>query len=121
MRWWPFGRAAAGRHALGAAVTSIPSGPPVPAVPVPAVPVPTAAPEPDAPSLEDLLAAYAHLLTPEPAGPAPAVPEPTMPAPAVPAPSGGVQLGFRDGTTAELDPQQSAALHDLARALTGSD
>lgn len=38
-----------------------------------------------------------------------------------PALLGSVHLGFRDGSTASLDPEQSRALQDLARSLTSSD
>ncbi|MCW2622900.1 MAG: hypothetical protein JWL64_2502 [Frankiales bacterium] len=133
MRWWPFGRRDAGRHALGAAVTSLPSGPlrmPVPlavavpvrvpvAVPVPAPRVAVEAPAVDPPAVE-----------------APAVVAAAVEAPAVQAPSVGpvvaavvqrqgtprVELGFRDGSTASLQPDsaQARALEELARLLTSA-
>ncbi len=89
---WPF-RRKVGKHALGAAVTSIPSAPPAtrpryddPA-PVAAIPLPT---------------------------PAVALTAPTVPR---------VELGFRDGSTAALLPgsPQAKALEDIAAVLTRRD
>jgi hypothetical protein len=60
----------------------------------------------------------------EAVAPAPAIlPAPPAP-PAPPAlPALRVELGFRDGTTAVLDPgsQQAQALQDLSRLLRSSD
>jgi hypothetical protein len=77
-------RRVSGRHALGPAVTAIPSAGPavVPPEAVPPAPVPLLAAPPVAPSRR-------------------------------------VELGFRDGTTTELDPtsSQSIALRELAARL----
>ena len=93
---WPFRRRPPGRHALGAAVTAIPSvrpAPPVlPAEPVAPVVEPVASVVPVAPVVE------------QPPGPR-------------------VELGFRDGSTAALAPgsEQAQALTDLASVLTRRD
>lgn len=145
-----FGRKAKGRHALGAAVTSIPSRPPVlPALPVYEAPAPVADPvvQPVAPATTTAGAVAELLLTgewaavpgtaPVPQTPAAAPPSPApVPAPAPrPAPvelvpaqlqepaASRVQLGFRDGTSAHLDPQSSQylALEELAQSLTRRD
>jgi hypothetical protein len=97
---WPFRRKPKGRHALGAAVTSIPSvvQPVAPAVPA-YVPPP---------------------LPPEPVVPVvPVVPQPEPPA----APEPRVELGFRDGSTAALAPgsAQAKALTEIASILTHRD
>jgi hypothetical protein len=127
-------KTAGGRHALGAAVTAIPSlvpaamhpadvlpdlasveAPPLePAaepVPAPVMPVPLPVPR----------AAPAALPAPQPR-PAPVRPATTVPTPGPPVavpPARRVQLGFRDGTCAELDPasEQSHALRELAQSL----
>jgi hypothetical protein len=106
---WPFRRRPKGRHALGAAVTSIPSGrPSVPELiertvtaPPPA-PVVVGEPEPVAP--EPVVVA-AQVLRPEPV------------------PGIRVELGFRDGSTAALAPgsEQAKALTDIASVLTRRD
>lgn len=90
---WPFRRRPQGKHALGAAVTAIPSARPAPA------PEPAVAP-----------------LAPPPVAPLapPAVQEPTGPR---------VELGFRDGSTTALAPgsEQARALTDIASLLTRRD
>ena len=97
-----------GRHAVGAALTSIPSArlhlvAPDGAVPAPAVPAPA---------------------MPAPAVPAPAAAAPVRrPAPTVATltsvPVSRVQLGFRDGSTASLaaGSEQAVALEALAGLL----
>ena len=92
-----------GRHALGAAVTSIPSARlqlvapastvPAPAVPTPAVPAPASA---------------AHVRSPAPT-------VATLPS----VPVSRVQLGFRDGSMASLaaGSEQAVALEALAGLL----
>ena len=112
-----------GRHALGAAVTSIPSArchlvAPAAAVSAPTGPAP-AVPAPAAPA---------------PVVPAAAVPVPVVPTPGAPAPVRSptptaatltsvrvsrVQLGFRDGSTASLaaGSEQAVALEALAGLL----
>jgi len=93
-----FWRRRKGRHALGAAVTSIPAAPVARPVAVP--PLPPALP---------------------PAPPLPAAPTP----PAVPVavlPSGPrVELTFADGSSASLDPTQARALDEIAQVLTRRD
>jgi hypothetical protein len=92
---WPFRRRARGRHALGAAVTAIPSLPAqVPPAPRPVVAARAPEPTPEA--------------IPEP------VAEPTVPR---------VELGFRDGSSAALAPwsEQAKALTDIASLLTQRD
>lgn len=99
-----------GRHQLGAAVTSIPAL--APAVPAPvhaSAPVPVAVP-----------AAAPVAAEPRPAAPpptAPVTPEPVL------APGPRVELGFRDGSRASLDPSsdQARALEDIAAVLTRKD
>ena len=95
-----FLRRRVGRGGLGAAVTAIPS-----------------APAPAAAVLGHTPAGAAD------AGPAVAVPLPGPPAPVAPVPGPRVELGFRDGTSARLDPTSPAAhaLEDLARLLTRGD
>jgi hypothetical protein len=93
-----FWRRSKGRHALGAAVTALPRGPrppaSLPAAPTFAVPAPALA------------------------APAPAL---AVPAPE-PAPSGPrVELTFRDGSSASLDPTQARALEEIAQVLTRRD
>ena len=107
MRLWF--RRSRGRHALGAAVTALPTAPlaveVTPAAP-PAVPVEPLAIAPSVPAVQ--------LPTAAPSVPAAAALAPT---PAVP--SSRVQLGFRDGSTASLDPgsEQAVALEELAGRL----
>lgn len=112
---WPFRRRPRGRHALGAAVTAIPSTTPRVALPispttveVPTVQVPTA----DVPTAE--------VPTAEVPDTAPAVG--ALPA-AVPTQGPRVELGFRDGSTAALAPgsEQARALSDIASVLTQRD
>lgn len=106
-----------GRHQLGAAVTSIPSVQSSVARAVPAQ-------------------AQARTPGPAPAGMASSLPAPSpppspppvvapVPAPvAVPTPAGPrVELGFRDGSRASLDPssEQARALEDIAAVLTRKD
>lgn len=88
---WPF-RRKVGKHALGAAVSSIPSG------------LPAARPRHDAPApmaAEPVVAAAAVVAVPVATGPR-------------------VELGFRDGSTAALLPgsPQAKALEEIASALT---
>lgn len=108
---WLFGRSK-GRHALGAAVRGIPAGPVVaswaapvvPAAPTspPALAVPPA-PPPAALPVADLLTGLAL----------------DRPIPPAQAPRG--EMTFRDGTTAELDPEQARALNEIAQVLTGRE
>jgi len=107
MGWfWGLLRRPRGRHALGAAVTSIPSAPlrlVAPAAAVPAAAVPAAA----------VPAAAAPAAAAPVRGPAPAVA--TLPS----VPVSRVQLGFRDGSTASLaaDSEQAVAFEALAGLL----
>jgi hypothetical protein len=88
-----FWRRSKGRHALGAAVTSIPAAPRAASVP--------AAP------------AVAPLPAPWDAAVPPAVQAlPTGPR---------VELTFRDGSSASLDPLQAKALDEIAQLLTSRD
>jgi hypothetical protein len=88
-----FWRRSKGRHALGAAVTSIPAAPPPP---LSALPMDWSFPEL------------------QPAAPV-AAPEPT------PAPGPRVELTFRDGSSASLDATQARALDEIAQVLTRRD
>ena len=123
-----------GRHALGAAVTSIPSArlhlvAPAAAVPAPTVPAPTVpaatVPAPTAPApVVPTLAAAEPARSPAPLVPAPAAAAPARsPAPTVATlpsvPVSRVQLGFRDGSTASLaaGSEQAVALEALAGLL----
>ena len=133
-----------GRHQLGAAVTSIPSAPvaPRPLLPpdLPApVPSPVASAPAEVPFVPDVPmppAAEAFLGTPNPLVPqavavvdepptAVAVPAaPVEPVVVVEQPAGPrVELGFRDGSRAALDPssEQARALEDIASVLTRRD
>jgi hypothetical protein len=98
---WPFRRRQPrGKHALGAAVTSIPSGlPPRVAAPVAVVPE--------------------QVVTAEPV--VAEMPQVPVQAPAPRAPR--VELGFRDGTSAALAPgsEQATALQEIASVLTRRD
>jgi hypothetical protein len=108
-----FWRRSRGRHALGAAVASIPAAS-IPAAPHALLP-PTGAPPPQPPS--DVLGESA------PAGPAAlewSFPELHPPQEAVPT-GPRVELTFRDGTSAALDGTQARALDEIARALTRRD
>jgi hypothetical protein len=118
-----FGRRVGGRHALGAAVTSIPSGP-VPVAVAPSAVSPSVAAVPSDSVPEPAPAAPASLLVDEitallASGEAWAGPEvETSWSP--PALGGRVQLGFRDGSSTALDPSSShsQALEELAQSLT---
>jgi hypothetical protein len=150
-----FRRRPRGRHALGGAVTGIPSQPLAPYAPAP---VPTVGPEPvaaaatavPAPSAQpatepSVLSSIAQLLATGEAWADPTRELPQLPpvrevswaervAPAgdrssapvaVTVPSGTtpgprISLGFRDGSSAALDPasEHAAALEQLARTLT---
>ena len=89
-----FWRRSKGRHALGAAVTSIPAAPRA------AAPVADWAPAP-----------VSEWSFPELVPPAPE-----------PAPMGPrVELTFRDGSSASLDPTQARALEEIAQVLTRRD
>jgi hypothetical protein len=150
-----FRRRPRGRHALGGAVTGIPSQPlapyvpaPLPTVrpdavsaPAPAVPAPSAQPSTE----PSVLSSIAQLIATGEAWADPARDLPQLPAVhevswaervapagdrssapvAVTVPSGStpgprVSLGFRDGSSAALDPasEHAAALEQLARTLT---
>ena len=108
MRLWF--RRSRGRHSLGAAVTALPAAPlaveVTPAAP-PAVPVEPLDIAPSVPVVQ-LLAV------------APTVPAAAALAPTPALPSSRVQLGFRDGSTASLEPgsEQAVALEVLAGHLT---
>ena len=125
-----FWRRSKGRHALGAAVTSIPAAPRA-AAPVPVPPVPPA-PPPALPTSPPAVPAQAPSpvadWAPAPVtdwAPAPvsewSFPELVRPAPE-PAPVGPrVELTFRDGSSASLDPTQARALEEIAQVLTRRD
>ena len=148
MGWfWGLLRRPRGRHALGAAVTSIPSAPllrvapfvvdpsaaavasqPAPRTPVapgadPAAPTPFMIAEAPLEPVEHRLAAATRAPVPVPVTPSPVVrrPAPTVAIlPLVPAvPASRVQLGFRDGSTASLaaGSEQAVALEALAGLL----
>jgi hypothetical protein len=103
-----FWRRSRGRHALGAAVTSIPSASHTLR--------PTAgAPPPQPPS--DVVG---ELVSVVPAAVAWSFPELHPPQEAVPT-GPRVELTFRDGTSAALDGTQARALDEIARALTRRD
>ncbi len=118
-----FWRRSKGRHALGAAVRSIPAGPAAPARLIQAAPVvqaPPPVPPPPVPPPPSLPPAAAA----EPAPSyAPALPQepldwsfPELQPPPVTGPR--VELTFRDGTSASLDGTQARALDEIAQALT---
>ena len=124
---WPFRRRPKGRHALGAAVTAIPSARPVaPHVAVPAAAEPAPAPVASAPAVPPPVEP-APLQEPVAVEPAAVVPSPAAEPVAPPAPvrprGPRVELGFRDGSTAALAPgsEQAKALTDLASVLTQRD
>ena len=102
---WPFRRQPKGRHALGAAVTSIPSAVQPVAPALPAYVPPPLPPEPVVPTELPLPA------------------ELSLPAEPQPAPAPRVELGFRDGSTAALAPgsAQAKALTEIASILTHRD
>lgn len=102
-----------GRHQLGAAVTSIPS-----VLPSVARAVPAQASTPGPAPAPPISGVAASLPAPPP------VVAPVSVAAAVPTPAGPrVELGFRDGSRASLDPasEQARALEDLAAVLTRKD
>jgi hypothetical protein len=116
-----FWRRAKGRHALGAAVTSIPAAPvsgepggaPISADPASATrPVaPATAPPPMPTRSSSLDWSFPELTPPAPAA---AGAPPTPPGPRV-------ELTFRDGTSTALDPTQAQALDEIAQILTRRD
>jgi hypothetical protein len=119
-------RRSKGRHALGAAVTGIPSGPlPAATLSVPSFPAPVPVPSSAAP-VQAAPAPPPPVQVPVPvpaAAVAPVLPQVSLlPQPAV-VPASRVQLGFRDGTSAVLDPssRQAQALEQLAQSLTRKD
>lgn len=93
-----FWRRSRGRHALGAAVTSLPTAPPLPALRHD-----TGTPPP--PVTYDVTAA----------------PAPPPPAPPSAPPGPRVELTFRDGSSASLDAVQARALDEIAQVLTRRD
>jgi hypothetical protein len=109
---WRLGRRK-GRHALGAAVTSIPSVPGVAPAGTPArswlpeavvPPVPAYTPvDPDVAPLPQVDLRAVLPVQPE----APREPR--------------AQLTFADGTSASLDPDQARALDEIAQLMTGRD
>jgi hypothetical protein len=124
--WWPFSRR---EVRYGDAVTGLPTGPlplpgapvetPVPTVPHQRTPEPSPAalpvPEPE-PTPQDE-PTHEPLPEPEPLPAQPALEPAPLPDPP-PAPFLPVaQLGFRDGTTADLDPELATRLDVLARVL----
>ncbi|MCU1599833.1 MAG: hypothetical protein JWO22_542 [Frankiales bacterium] len=115
---WPFRRRHTSRHALGAAVTAIPSAR-VQEAPAPAVVVPPPPPVVEAP--------VAVRETPVSVVEAPAPVQTRAPVEPPPAPvrvrGPRVELGFRDGSTAALAPgsEQAKALTDIASVLTQRD
>ena len=123
-----FWRRNKGRHALGAAVTSIPAAPraAAPAAPVAAGVLPPAYAPPPAPAPSPLPSA-APAPPPVEASPAslgdwsfPELVPPPAPDPAS-APGPRVELTFRDGSSASLDPTQAKALEEIAQVLTRRD
>jgi hypothetical protein len=108
-----FWRRSKGRHALGAAVTSIPAAPVV-AQPLLAGPAPTVVAPPPAPAPQPALDWSFPELHPAPP-PAPPMPEQPV------APGPRVELTFRDGTSASLDATQARALDEIAQVLTRRD
>lgn len=125
-----FGRRRVGRHELGAAVVGLPSGPPAPVVTVsssaPVAPPPSTPAQDCAPAPVDhgVPGAAAAATVPGTRAEDVRVSRPALRAhvgPAAPRPPAPrVQLGFRDGSTAALDPTsaQSLALEELARSLS---
>ena len=107
--FWPF-RRKAGKHQLGAAVTSIPALPRPAAVPQLPIPLYDGMPADSAP---------APALETTPAAPVavPASYEPPISA------EPRIELGFRDGSTAALAPgsEQARALSEIASVLTRRD
>ena len=122
-----------GRHAVGATVI-----PPMcsaavaaPSEPWPSAPLPFAAALPVAPVLAAPIAEPSPSQPSQPSGPLFVPDRPQLPAPPAPAGTAGaplrrlnsrarVQLGFRDGSTAVLDPtcEQAHALEELALLLS---
>ena len=122
-----FWRRKRGRHSLGAAVTSIPTTAPV-------APAPVASPLPPAPPAQQPAVDLRPASPPAPesyaAVPpyAPSQPEPLdwsfpeLAPPTPPEPRGPrVELTFRDGSSASLDPVQARALDEIAQVLTRRD
>jgi hypothetical protein len=123
-----FWRRSRGRHALGAAVASIPAvsetlhpttGAPAPHAPAPHAPAPHApaphAPAPRPPS--DVPGESASVASAAPEWSFPELHPPQEAALTGPR----VELTFRDGTSAALDGTQARALDEIARALTRRD
>ena len=127
-RW----RRSRGRHALGAAVTSIPAVPPATLAPAPSYQLPPVRPRPGAepslpasdatmePAATAVLSAPLDWSFPELAPPPAHVPRPA-PVPREPPAGPRVELTFRDGTTAALDAAQAQALAEMAQLLTRRD
>jgi hypothetical protein len=114
-----FWRRSKGRHALGAAVTSIPAEPVRPvavSLGLPADPDPAPAPapvgQPPAPAVPPQPALDWSFPELHPASAAAAEGLPAGPR---------VELTFRDGTSAALDPSQARALDEIAQVLTRRD
>ncbi|MCW2571038.1 MAG: hypothetical protein JWO88_1096 [Frankiales bacterium] len=103
-----FWRRSRGRHALGAAVTSIPAAS--------HTFLPTTGASPPQPPL-DVVGQSAPVV---PAAVAWSFPELHPAQEAIP-PGPRVELTFRDGTSAALDGTQARALDEIARALTRRD
>ena len=139
---WPFRRRRQGRHALGA-VLAVPAVVPVTLAGSIAgliasgeawadsgVRPPSAAPELRSPVAEIVLATPVPVASPPDLVPPARVPAataavrielPVLAPPRPVVPPSRVQLGFRDGSTAVLDPDQAAALEELAGLLTSRD
>lgn len=113
-----FWRRSKGRHALGAAVTAIPSRPvgvPQPFAPVPAAVPPAPAPVPALRMTDPPAPSYAPVVPLEPLDWSfPELQPPAMTGPRV-------ELTFRDGTSASLDGTQARALDEIAQVLTRRD
>ena len=114
--WWR--RRTPGRHELGAAVTAIPSG--VGPLVGSMAPQAAALASSTTPPITGLLVYAAPTTAAAPATPTtPAAPGTDLGRSAGPM----VSLGFRDGSTATLDPasRQALALQQLANSLTATD
>jgi hypothetical protein len=126
-----FWRRSKGRHALGAAVTSIPAAPVRPVAPSLGLPVEPAPVEPAPAEPAPLEPALAPPVWQPPAVVVPHQPAPDWsfpelhPAAAtrveVPPAGPRVELTFADGTSAALDPTQARALDEIAQVLTQRD
>lgn len=122
---WPFRRRPKGRHALGAAVTAIPSArpsAPEAAQPVDLLPSAVMHEPPAAAVVEPVVQHVAEPVVEPVVEPEPVV----LPAQVLrpdPVPGVRVELGFRDGSTAALAPnsEQAKALTDIASVLTRKD